>query len=82
MNAFVNVFIVILAIWTIPWKIYAVWTAVKRNQKKWFVAMLIINTGSILEMIYILKVVGKSWAEVEADFKLGWEKLKDTFRKK
>ena len=56
-------------IWTIPWKIYAVWTAVKRDQKKWFVALLLLNTVSILEIFYIFKIAKKSWAEVKADFR-------------
>ena len=64
----VNILIVILTLWTIPWKIYAVWTAVKHNHKKWFVALLILNTFAILEIIYIFKIAKKSWVEVKADF--------------
>lgn len=59
---------VILIIWTVVWKIYAVWIAVKNNQKKWFLAIMILNTVSILEIFYVFKVAKKSWAEVKADF--------------
>jgi hypothetical protein len=82
MSTFVDIFLLILAIWTIPWKVYAVWTAVKRGQKIWFVILIIINTASILEIIYIFKVAKKSGEEVRADFRYGWEKFKDIFRKK
>ena len=72
----VNLSIVIIALWTIPWKIYAVWTAVKSNQKKWFVALLILNTASILEIFYIFKIAKKSWVEVKGDFRKAWESMK------
>ena len=42
-NSF-NILVLILAIWTIPWKGYALWLAAKRNQKIWFVVILILNT--------------------------------------
>lgn len=47
--------LIILAIvlWTIPWKGVALWRAARNNQKAWFVAMLILNTIAVLEIIYI-----------------------------
>ena len=39
--------------WTLPWKAVALWKATKNSHKKWFVALLILNTLAILEMIYI-----------------------------
>ena len=65
----INLVLLILALWTIPWKIYAVWIAAKHNHKKWFVALLILNTVAILEIFYIFKIANKSWAEVKGDFK-------------
>jgi hypothetical protein len=59
----------VLAIWTIPWKGYALWLAAKRGQKIWFIVMLILNTVGILEIFYIFQIVKKSWAEVRTDFK-------------
>ena len=47
----------ILAIWfviSIALKGYALWTAAKRHEKWWFIALLIINTMGILELIYLL----------------------------
>lgn len=49
--------LVLSAIWVLPWKGYALWLAAKRNDTKWFVAILILNTLAILEIIYIFFVV-------------------------
>jgi len=39
--------------WTIPWKGYALWTAARRREKWWFIALLVINTMASLEIIYL-----------------------------
>jgi len=69
------VLLIILALWAIPWKIYAVWLACKHNQKKWFVVLLLINTVGILEIFYIFKIAKKSWGEVKKDFRNAWASL-------
>jgi ABC-type transport system involved in cytochrome bd biosynthesis fused ATPase/permease subunit len=61
--------VLLITLWTIPWKIYAVWLAAKKNDKRWFVALLLLNTVGILEIFYIFKIVGKKWTEVKEDFK-------------
>ncbi len=68
MNPTMGVSMLILTIWAIVWKIYAVWLAAKRDQKKWFVALLILNTIGILEIFYIFKIAQKNWSEVKQDF--------------
>ena len=47
--------LVLLAIvaWTLPWKAYALWKASKRGEKKWFVALLVLNTLAVVEILYI-----------------------------
>ena len=67
--------ILILALWTIPWKVYAAWLACKRNQKIWFVVLLIVNTVGILEIFYIFKIAHKSWEEVREDFRDAWNSI-------
>ena len=57
----------ILAILAIPWKIYAVWTAVKNHNKKWFVALILLNTFAILEIIYIFYIAKKNWTDIKKD---------------
>jgi hypothetical protein len=45
-----------LALWELPWKGVALWKAAHRNQKGWFVALLIFNTMGILPIIYIFLI--------------------------
>jgi len=44
---------ILLAIWSLVWKGWALWIAARREQKVWFVALLILNTIGILEIFYI-----------------------------
>jgi len=46
-------FLFLILAWTLPWKGVALWKAVKNSQKGWFIALLILNTLAILEIIYI-----------------------------
>jgi len=65
----VSLIIVIITLWSIPWKIYAVWIAAKNDHKWWFLALLFLNTAAILELIYIFKIAKKTWPEVKAAFR-------------
>ena len=49
---------VIMAIWSLAWKGAALWKAARRSEPKWFIALLILNTVGILEIIYIFFVAG------------------------
>ncbi len=42
-----------LIIWSFVWKGIALWKAARKNDKYWFMALLIINTVGILEILYI-----------------------------
>lgn len=44
--------IVVLIIWSFVWKGLALWKASSLRQKWWFIAILVINTLGILEIIY------------------------------
>jgi len=45
--------LILMILWTLPWKGVALWKASKREHKWWFVAILVVNTLAILEIIYI-----------------------------
>lgn len=45
--------IIILIIWSLIWKGFALWKAAKNHSKAWFIVLLIINTMGILEILYI-----------------------------
>lgn len=45
---------VLLALWSIIIKGLALWYASRNGQKKWFVALLVVNTVGLLEIIYLV----------------------------
>lgn len=51
--------ILVLSLWSVPWKAVALWKAARLGQKGWFVLMFILNTVAILEIIYIFKIAKK-----------------------
>jgi hypothetical protein len=56
--------IVLAVLWTLVWKGLALWRAAELRQKYWFIAMLVINTLGILEIIYIFLVAKKYKVEI------------------
>ncbi len=46
-------FLLLVAAWVLPWKGVAMWKAARLKDKWWFIAILILNTLAILEIIYI-----------------------------
>ncbi len=45
---------VALIFWGLVWKGAALWVAAKRNDKFWFVVILVTNTLGVIEIIYLL----------------------------
>ena len=43
----------LLSIWVLIWKGIALWRSAHNNQRNWFIALLVINTFGILEIVYI-----------------------------
>jgi len=52
-NPMVQLIFLLLTIWALIWKGIALWKSAQNNQRNWFIALLIINTFGILEIIYI-----------------------------
>lgn len=49
-----NFWIILLAAaWSLPWKAAALWRAARSGSKPWFIALFLINTLGILEILYI-----------------------------
>lgn len=60
-----NVWVFVLVmLWVLPWKAFALWTASKRDQKIWFMALILLNTFAILDIFYIFAVAKKSWKDI------------------
>jgi len=57
--------ILLIVLWTLPWKGVALWKAAKNTHKIWFVALLVLNTLAILEIIYIFFFSKKKEQEVK-----------------
>lgn len=45
--------LIILLIWSMIWKGIALWKSGRNSQMIWFLAMFIVNTVGILEILYI-----------------------------
>ncbi len=45
--------IISLLVWTFIWKGLALWAAARAGHKGWFVALLLINTLGLLEILYL-----------------------------
>lgn len=48
--------ITLISLWTLPWKGWALWLAARRGERWWFIALLLINTLAVLEIIYIFGI--------------------------
>lgn len=60
--------IVLIILWTLPWKGVALWKAARNKNTTWFVMLFLINTLGILEIIYIFFFSQKNTPEaVESD---------------
>ena len=48
------IFAVLFSIfWLLPWKGVALWKSARNSHKRWFTALFLLNTFSILEILYI-----------------------------
>jgi hypothetical protein len=45
--------VIILLVWSLVWKGFALWKSARLNQLIWFILILIVNTFGILEILYI-----------------------------
>ena len=59
----------LVVIWSLAWKGLALWHAARRSEKGWFIALLVINTAGILEIVYLAAVVGL-WGKGKDDQKI------------
>lgn len=57
-------FATLLIIWVMAWKGVALWKAAELRQKKWFIAILLLQTLGLLEIIYLFFVARRYKVEV------------------
>lgn len=56
--------LILVIVWTLIWKGFALWRAAELKQKYWFIAILLINTLGILEIIYLFLITKDYKVEV------------------
>lgn len=54
---FLAPFVLLLALWSIFWKGLALWHSGRKGDHWWFIALLVLNTAGILELIYLFGVL-------------------------
>ena len=64
-DAIFFVVIIVLALWDIVWKGFALWRAARNNQFRWFIALLIINSIGILPIVYLVSFQETSKRQLE-----------------
>lgn len=52
----VTTLVVILIVWSLAWKGYALWIAAHKGSKPWFILLLLVNSIGILDIVYIYLV--------------------------
>ncbi|KKP93264.1 MAG: hypothetical protein US25_C0014G0011 [Candidatus Moranbacteria bacterium GW2011_GWE1_36_7] len=45
--------IILILLWTLPWKAAALWRSARRGHVGWFLTIIILNTLGILDILYI-----------------------------
>ncbi len=56
----------LIAVWTLPWKGVALWKAARLRHRAWFIALLVINTLGLLEILYIFVLSKRTSADKKA----------------
>lgn len=49
----IGLFLIVVAVWSLIWKGLALCKAAREGSTGWFIAMLILNTAGILEILYL-----------------------------
>lgn len=58
------VIILLISLWTLPWKGLALWKAAQRDDKMWFIILLVVNTLALLEIFYIFFIANRTSVDV------------------
>jgi len=61
--------LLLIILWVLPWKGYALWVSAHKEDKVWFILLLILNTFAILEIIYVFFIAKKTSKDILRIFK-------------
>ncbi|MSR70484.1 hypothetical protein EXS62_00345 [Candidatus Kaiserbacteria bacterium] len=59
-----GVLLVLCIVWSVLWKGLALWHSARRAEPAWFIALLLINTLGILEIVYLFYFAKLSFKEL------------------
>lgn len=62
--AFLLPILPVLILWTIFWKGLALWHSAQRGATLWFIALLLLNTLGILEIIYLFFILKLTFSKL------------------
>ena len=51
--------LLLILVWSLPWKGVALWKAARLYNKGWFIALLVVNSLALLDIFYIFFVAPK-----------------------
>lgn len=57
-------FLPLLIVWGLFWKGLALWHSAQRSEPRWFIAVLLINTLGILELVYLFAFAKLRFSEL------------------
>jgi hypothetical protein len=52
-------FLILMMLWSLPWKGIAMWKAARNNSRTWFIVLLVVNTVGLLDIAYIFFFANK-----------------------
>ena len=58
-------YLALILIWMMVWKGFGLWRAAERKDRGWFIAILILNTLGLLEIIYLFFVAKPKQVEIK-----------------
>ncbi len=58
---------ILIILWTIPWKAWALWKSARKGDKAWFIIIFLVNTLAILEIFYLF-VFSKHSKDTDASY--------------
>ena len=58
-----------LLLWSLAWKGLALWKAARNDERYWYVALLLINTAGILEILYLFFFAKEKYVLVSSPVK-------------
>lgn len=63
-------FFALILLWVLPWKGVALWKSARNSHKFWFIALLVVQTFAILDIVYIFLIAKKNEGTVASENKL------------